>query len=145
MSPPDRARPTERVAPDEVVELELVLRYPPSQRQRLAAESDALLAGRRPPAGAAADRSADPADVDAVRSFARGAGLSVRQVDPESRRVTLAGPAAAIEKTFGVALVRPHGDPASRDVEGSVTVPRELEPIVEAVLGLSTKPVARHE
>jgi kumamolisin len=139
----NRARRADAVAPDESIEFELVLRYRRAERQRVDAESKDLLAGRRPPPAAAADRSADPADIDTVRSFARSAGLTVRAIDPQSRRVALAGPAAAIEDAFGISIVRRAGDPpSSRDVEGRIGLPPALAPIVEAVLGLSTKAVA---
>jgi pro-kumamolisin-like protein len=133
----------EPLAPGEVVDFELVLRYPAAERRRIEAQGEALLAGRAAP-GPPADRAADPADIDAVRSFARDAGLRVGAIDRASRRVSLSGPAAAIEKAFGVTLVR-GGGASARDVAGTVALPPKLGPIVEAVLGLSAKPVASRE
>jgi kumamolisin len=128
------------------VDFELVLRYRASQHALIGNERDRLLAGEAPRSSAGpADRSADPADIKAVTSFATSAGFHIVEVDEAARRVRLSGPAALINRTFHVTLVtRSAGARSWRDCDGEPAVPAELQPMVEAVLGLSEKPAASH-
>lgn len=154
MTPPDRGsgegdrvRRIGAVAPDAPVEFELVLRYPPGEQQKIAEEAAQLLSGAiRSRAGTeAARRSADPEDVRAVRAFTDRAGLTTTAVDADSRRVSLRGPAGRVGPLFGITFVdveTPSG--RYRDYEGSLVIPPDISPIVEAVLNLSTRRVAKH-
>ncbi|HTV15149.1 MAG TPA: S53 family peptidase [Acidobacteriaceae bacterium] len=92
--------------------------------------------------------AADPADFDALRQFAHQNGLAVDESASSLSRRTLVlrGPAQAMEQAFGVELNdyeeagtgrRYHG------FSGQVSMPDTHAPLVEAVLGLDARPVAK--
>jgi len=130
--------------PTEWVNFELVLRYRTSQHALVERERQRLLAGQASsPSVNLPDRSADPADVQAATLFATRAGFHVVDVDEAGRRVRLSGTVAAVNRIFHVTLVtRSVGGRSWRDCEGEPLMPAELQPIAEAVLGLSEKPAA---
>ena len=91
----------------------------------------------------AAAYGADPVDLAAVAAFARGHGLEVQQASAARRSVALAGRADRMTAAFGTSLVRyrsPRGRYRGRT--GPVHVPRALEPVIQAVLGLDDRPQA---
>jgi kumamolisin len=127
------------------IRFELVLRYPPAGQAAIREESERLLAGgaRQPREATAVSRAADPADIETVRSVVERAGLSVEHVDAASRRVTIAGTTDAVNRFFNITLVtRAESSGSWRGYDGTLKIPPPLEGVVEAVLGLSTKPVA---
>jgi kumamolisin len=92
----------------------------------------------------------DPADLQAVREVLDGYGLEITSADAGSRRIKVAGPAAALSQAFGASLRRVSSpDPAGagrvehRYREGRLQVPAALNGIVLAVLGLDDRPQAR--
>jgi Pro-kumamolisin, activation domain len=85
------------------------------------------------------DASADPEDVAAVKAFARQFGLQIVSADAAKRSVKVAGTAAAFQRAFDIKLGR-FGDYVS--YRGPLTVPESLAPVILAVLGLDTRPVA---
>lgn len=92
----------------------------------------------------AAAHGADPADLKKVEDYARAGNLSVIESCPAKRRVTLAGKVSDFEAAFGVTLERfEYSGGTFRSHTESVHVPPDLEPIVEAVLGLSNRPAAK--
>ena len=108
---------------------------PPNARRRLTREEWAQTQG------------AATADIDAVKSFAADAGLSVTNVDAARRVVHLRGTVEAMAAAFGATMVGLF-EPASgagryRAREGSLTVPAALEGIVTGVFGLDDRPQAR--
>jgi kumamolisin len=87
---------------------------------------------------------AEPADIAAVKTFAASHGLSVIQEYPGRRTVLLAGTVAQFEAAFGVRLQRfEHPRGAYRGRQGVIHLPKELDGIVEAVLGLDNRPQAQ--
>jgi kumamolisin len=83
-------------------------------------------------------------DLAAVEEFAKRHGLAVVQADAARRTVVLSGTVARFDRAFGVEL-RPfefHGG-TYRGRTGPITVPGELNGIVEAVLGLDNRPQLR--
>ena len=87
---------------------------------------------------------ADPADLDKVEQFAKEHGLEVLEKSPAKRTVVLQGTAPAMSEAFQVELAMyARGDQEYRSREGKVKVPAELEPIIEAVVGLDAHPIAR--
>ena len=90
----------------------------------------------------------DPADFQALREFAHQHGLSVDEgASSLSRRtLVLRGPAAQMEKAFGVSLKTfqhvAHGK-HFHGFKGTLSVPGEQADRIEAVLGLDTRPVAK--
>jgi hypothetical protein len=102
---------------------------------------------------------ADPADLEAVKRFAEGAGLRVTEMHAGRRSVTVEGTADRVGAAFGVelqefeALVpsRGHRGPASsadpgpprtytyHGYEGPVSIPAHLGGVVVAVVGLDSR------
>ncbi len=90
----------------------------------------------------------DPADFDALRSFAHEHGLSVDETASSLPRRTLVlrGPASRMEQAFGVTL-HTYSHPAHsrhfRAYGGTVSLPVGISDLVETVLGLDTRPIAK--
>jgi kumamolisin len=88
---------------------------------------------------------ADPRSEEIVRAFAQEFGLSVEQPAERGRHTLyLTGSQAAMEKAFGVTL-QSHttGAGVLRLRQGEITLPEEVAPHVEAVLGLDNRPQAK--
>jgi kumamolisin len=86
---------------------------------------------------------ADPADIAAVRAFAAAHGLAVEQEDAPRRTVVLSGTVAQFDAAFGVQLQQmSHAKGKYRGRTGPIMVPADLADIVEAVLGLDSRPQA---
>ncbi len=88
---------------------------------------------------------ADPRSEEVVRAFAKEFGLSVEEPAERGRRTLyLTGSREAMEKAFGVSL-QSHTTAAGvlRLREGAITLPEEVAPHVEAVLGLDNRPQAK--
>src|SRR3984885_1326928 len=85
----------------------------------------------------AAAHGASTTDLAAVKAFAQSHGLSVVQEHAARRTVVLSGTVAQFNQAFGVELKcyeYPGGTYRGR--EGVIQIPEELEPIIDAVLGL---------
>jgi kumamolisin len=95
----------------------------------------------------AAEQGADPADLQAVETFAREAGLTVLGADPARRVVQLSGTAAQVASAFGAQLegmYRPaEGAEAYRARSGPLSVPAALADVVTGVYGIDDRPQAR--
>jgi kumamolisin len=95
-----------------------------------------------------AQYAADPASFDALRTFAHENGLAVDEAASSlSRRtIVLRGPAQAMEKAFGVEL-HDYEDTTTKKryhtFTGQASLPDTHAPLVEAVLGLDARPVAK--
>jgi kumamolisin len=86
---------------------------------------------------------ADPADLAAVRAFASAQGLSVVQEHAARRTVMLSGTVARFNAAFQVQLQQMQHDSCSyRGRTGNIALPSELDGVVEAVLGLDSRPQA---
>ena len=91
----------------------------------------------------AARHGADPADMAAVRSFAAERGLAVVHEHAARRTVMLSGTVAQFNAAFNVQLKRMQHESCSyRGRTGSILLPSALEGVVEAVLGLDSRPQA---
>jgi hypothetical protein len=134
------------IPPDTIVGFELLLRYAPASLARIEQEAAQLLAGihvRLPRDEAAATRAADPADIEAIRAFASNAGFVIERVDAAARAIHVSGNAGKVNELFGIALLEcKDGTTSWRDFDGELTIPVGLQPLVESVLGLSTRPIA---
>ncbi|MBN9561728.1 MAG: S8/S53 family peptidase [Alphaproteobacteria bacterium] len=87
---------------------------------------------------------ASAADVAAVKAFAATHGLTVVQEHVGRRTVVLAGTVAQFNAAFGVDLEQfEHPGGTYRGRVGSIQLPDELHGVVEAVLGLDNRPVAK--
>ena len=90
-------------------------------------------------------------DVALVTATLGGLGLRIVSADGRSRRVRVAGTAAQFAQVFGASLEQvtstgPDGrDVTHRHRTGGLHVPRPLDGIVLAVLGLDNRPQARNQ
>jgi kumamolisin len=89
-------------------------------------------------------RGASSEDIAHIEEFASRYALEVVSTDAAARTVTLRGKLNDLEKAFGVELHN-YSDGAGlfRDYSGAISLPADMAPAVEAVLGLSTRPAAR--
>lgn len=84
---------------------------------------------------------ADPADLKQIKAFAEEQGLEVRGSDQARRTVVVAGPAERVGPAFGVSFEEyEHEGVRFRARSGAVQVPAEIAPLVEAVIGLDSRP-----
>jgi kumamolisin len=92
--------------------------------------------------------AADPASFDALRQFAHQNGLAVDESASSlaRRTIVLRGPVKAMEKAFGVEI-HDYSDETTghtfHGFEGPVSLPDTHAGLVESVLGLDARPVAR--
>jgi kumamolisin len=87
---------------------------------------------------------AEAKDVTALKEFAKTHGLAVVQEHAGRRTVVLSGTVAQFNAAFGVDLQRFEYEGGSyRGRVGAVQLPEELQGVVEAVLGLDNRPVAK--
>jgi kumamolisin len=132
-------------APLTRLEASIVVRRRPGSegQQRLEAilQGDAPILSREEAAEAI---GADPADLDAVAAFARSYGMEVLESLPARRTVRIAGTVEQMEAAFGTKLHSCETDGRSYVCyQGTLTIPAALQGVVEAVLGLDQRPVAR--
>ncbi|MDO1529976.1 S53 family serine peptidase [Fulvimonas sp. R45] len=85
---------------------------------------------------------ADPADLDRARDFARTHGLQETGCQPHRRALHLRGPAAALQRAFGVRLGHYQPEDGGAPFVGCAEAPALPEGVI-AVLGLDRRPVAR--
>jgi len=87
---------------------------------------------------------ADPADVEKVKQFAEGEGLRVADVHLGRRSVTLVGTVARMTRAFEADLQLARlNNQEYRIRTGTLTLPAELDGIIEGVFGFDTRPQAR--
>lgn len=93
---------------------------------------------------AAATYGASDTDIDTVvRSFTNQ-GLTVVSKNSAMRSIVLSGPVERMEAVFNTHLFRvKHGDHQYRGRVGDLSIPKELEGIVQGVFGLDTRPMIR--
>ncbi len=87
----------------------------------------------------------DPVALKAVRAFAKDFDLAVEPGSPAPGRrgIRLTGTAAAMQKAFGVNLEQQTENGVTYRVrQGAIELPTELQGLVEAVLGLDSRPQA---
>lgn len=92
-----------------------------------------------------AHRATHQADgIAAVEAFARDYGLTVDESQAARRLVKLSGPAEAMQRAFRTELHDGEKDGVRfRMRSGSLSLPAALEPLVESVLGLDSRPAAQ--
>lgn len=124
-------------APDEIIQLTLILR-----RRCAAREPDAV--GRHLSHEELAQlHGADPADLQAVEDFVRAHYFSIVLIDEAARSVTISGWLADLAKAFGADVaLRRVGDQVLRTRQGHLHVPASLDGRVIAVLGFDERPAA---
>lgn len=110
-------------------------RHPPGEREHLSRRNFA------------AEYRADPAQADIVRRFARRNGLRVierRGIASSPHAIELRGPIGAFSRAFRVDLrLFEHPRRTYRGRTGPIHIPAALQEIVQAVIGLDNRPVAR--
>ena len=92
---------------------------------------------------------ATQAAMDQVRTLAARHGLTLVHEDRAARRVWLRGTAQQLEQTFGVQLndyehtAPPPAGSYFHSFTGKISVPEPESAVIETVLGLDTRPIAR--
>ena len=91
------------------------------------------------------EHAADPADLAAVRKFAAAHGLIVALEHAARRTVVLSGTVEQFSEAFSVQMHRFAADSGVtyRGRTGAIQIPKELDGVVEAVLGLDNRPQAK--
>lgn len=136
------------VAADEQIEITLILRSKNPQDALSANQvaQNALPEQRRylTRAELLEIQAADPKDIAKVRAFARSFGLKAVRSRTDRHSLILSGSAAALSAAFGIQLKK-YEDPEGRfrGRSGNLTVPAELEGIIEGVFGLDDRPQSR--
>jgi kumamolisin len=134
--------------PKQQIEVSVVLR----RRSKGEPVPSAAQAGTRPPKERkyltreefAKELGASPADMQRVQAFAKEYRLTVASEDAATRTVKLQGTVAAFNNAFGVELRHSkHPSGTYRTRTGALTIPRELEPLIEGVFGLDNRPLAK--
>src|SRR5208283_4193941 len=106
--------------------------FPPVERKYRSREEFALQHG------------ASAEDIEKVRAFASEYGLKVASEDRARRMVKLSGTVQQFSKAFGANLRRCEiNSRTDKRRTGDLTIPAELEPVVEGVFGLDNRPQAK--
>ena len=136
------AKKTGPVNPDEEMMVTLLVRRPSVDDVLSKSQAVPLPEGRHLSREAfAAAHSADQQDLKKVETFANHHGLVVKEIHEAAGTVLLTGTAASFSKTFNVELDNyKHPDFNYRGRTGHVHIPKELDGIVEGVLGLDDRP-----
>ncbi len=132
--------------PSERLEVTVLVRR--QAREQLAAQVAALGSGKPgrhlSREEFARQHGAAEADLDAVRRFAASHKLAVVQEHAARRTLILSGTVAQFSRAFAVELHQyAHAGGSYRGRVGFVSVPADLENVVEAVLGLDNRPQAQ--
>jgi kumamolisin len=90
--------------------------------------------------------SADPQDLGAIRRFVAEQGMHIVCENAAARTVRVEGTIRQMESAFGVSMQQRRDDAGHEYLcySGDITLPQQLTGIVEAVLGLDRRPVARY-
>jgi kumamolisin len=134
------AEPTER--------LEVTILVRRRARQDFATRVAAIASGRSRGPFLSRDEfaklhGADAADIAAVRAFAAAKGLTVVQEHAARRTVVLSGTVAQFGAAFNVQLQQmEYAGGSYRGRTGAIELPAALDGVVEAVLGLDSRPQA---
>ena len=92
----------------------------------------------------AAQLGADPDDVNKIEAFAHDHHLTVSSVDTAARTIKLTGTLADLTAAFKPKLKRYRaGSLTFRGRTGDLTVPSELDGIIQGVFGFDNRPAAR--
>jgi kumamolisin len=144
-NPPTNAQELGPVDPNEHIEVSVYLRDPSTQSVVGDIGEHAQQPGQRMTrAEYAAQHSASPDDVAKVEAFARQHHLTVVSTDPVSRKVVLAGTAAAMTKAFATELKQYQSEGRKfRGRTGPLHIPNELDQVIVGIYGLDTRPQAR--
>jgi kumamolisin len=128
---------------DERIEVSIYLK--PRENISPAANSHGTHSGPEPRSELLVRRSVQHAgDIELIRQFAQEHGLSLISAEPAKRLVKLSGTAAQLQAAFQTKLAHYNdGKHTFRARSGTLSMPDELLPIVEAVLGLDTRPTAQ--
>lgn len=87
---------------------------------------------------------ADPKDIAKVEAFARDHGLVVVDSSIARRSVFLSGTAGAFSAVFGTTIEYfEHDSGTFRGRTGTLTIPTELQGIIEGVFGIDDRPIAK--
>jgi len=146
--PAKGARIVGSLKPDERVEVTVRVRarQSPARSAEFAALATKSVSDRNPMSREefAARFGADPADLERIEQFAHEQGLDVIASNAAQRIVRMSGKAQAMQDAFGVKLkLAAQKQARFRHRSGTVSVPKDIAPIVEGVFGLDNRPFVR--
>ncbi|HMF79330.1 MAG TPA: protease pro-enzyme activation domain-containing protein [Bryobacteraceae bacterium] len=136
--------PSLHVNPDREIVTTIVIRRPP----QAAGVGERLLSGEFQSMGrqeAERTLAAAPQDLEVVRRFAAEHGLHVVSENAAARTMRVEGTIRQMEEAFGVSMHQ-RRDGAGHEYlsyDGDIALPQSLQDVVETVLGLDRRPVAR--
>jgi kumamolisin len=132
--------PTTLAAPEERVEISVILRPNPDAPSQL--DPMLSLPAQREYAEPQ-DFAATEADIAALGDFAQEHGLGIESTDANRRTVVLSGRVDKLNSAFKVSLAyRDEPEGSSRCHAGEVTIPTHLENIIVGIFGLESCAVA---
>jgi kumamolisin len=121
--------------PDKEAVVSLYLKRAPAEPGSLPVRSREAMRGEREPGLAAA--------ADRIAAFATEHHLRVVERDLARRLIKVSGKIQDLESAFGTQLhIFQHQDGRFRARSGSLTAPRDVAEVLEAVLGLDQRPIA---
>jgi kumamolisin len=134
---PAGARRIRDVNPNSHIEVTIVLKAPPLP-DKMPAKALSL-------ADFVKKYGADPANIAKVESSLRAYGLQIEGVGPTGRTLRVSGTAAAMESAFkaGMGIYESAAQGEFRAREGSLSVPADIADLVDAVIGLDQRQVAK--
>jgi kumamolisin len=137
---PANAQRVAEISPKEPIEVSIYLK--PSTDPRPA---DAALSGTDHQEASPARRAAlHQDDIKLVADFAADNGLKITEVNPEQHLVKIKGPASKMQAAFKIHLAIYHDRKQQfRDFIGFVHLPKEVAPVVQAMLGLDNREAAQ--
>lgn len=144
-APPTEARVVGPLAPNELIEVSILLHPQQSIDEH---EIYNRAAAGLPPLSyeeVAAKFDASPAAIEQVKSFARSQGLMVdeEKTSAQGRMVVVSGTSQAITAAFGARLQRyEHNGVLFRGRTGPLYIPRELDGIIAGIFGIDDRPQA---
>jgi kumamolisin len=136
--------PCLRVSPDREIVATIILRRPP----QAADTGERLLSGEFQAGGreeAERAMAANPQDLGMIRRFVAEQGMHIVCENAVARTVRVEGTIRQMESAFSVSMHQRRDDAGHEYLcyDGEIKLPQPLAGIVDAVLGLDRRPVAR--
>jgi len=135
------ARRVRDVDPNAHVEVTITLKAPKLP------PPDKMPAKALSPAEFVREYGADPENIRKVEASLRSYGLHMEGVGPTARSLRVSGTAASMESAFhaGMGVYHSAAQGEFRDREGTVSAPAEIADLVETVIGLGQRRVAKRK
>jgi kumamolisin len=138
---PPHATPVGEVKPDQRISVTVLLRRKENAALKLNANGVGQILSRE---AFRTELGADLADIAKIEAFAEAHSLSISEVRVSARTLKLSGKIADLEGAFKPTLkIYKRGKIKFRGRTDEISVPAELEGIIDGVFGFDTRPVAK--